>query len=114
MGEAERRGVVDMAGKTGQVGMEGVIYCCHPLTRAIVDDVRSGKIGKLQLIRASFCYRTTKVEGNVRWLKKLGGGALMDVGCYCTSFARLIAGSEPSKICASARLHPSGIDEVTS
>jgi predicted dehydrogenase len=103
----------DVAQKTGKVLMEAFMYRCHPQTRAIVDAVHGGKLGKLQLIRANFCYRTTKIEGNVRWVKELGGGALMDVGCYCTSFARLVAGAEPEKIHAVAQMHESGIDEVT-
>ena len=90
------------------------MYRCHPQTRAILDAVRGGRIGTLQLIRSSFCYRTTRIAGNVRFDRKLGGGALMDVGCYCLNFSRLIAGAEPSKLLATAKFHPeSGVDEIT-
>ena len=110
---AQSQEMFDVAQKSGKVLMEAFMYRCHPQTAAIVDAVRGGKIGQLQLIRASFCYRTTKIAGNVRWARDLGGGALMDVGCYCVSLARLISGEEPGSIDASAKFHQSGVDEIT-
>jgi len=109
---AQSEEMFDVAQKAGKALMEAFMYRCHPQTHAIINVVRMGKIGKLQLIRASFCYRTTKIPGNVRWARDLGGGALMDVGCYCTSFARHVAGAEPEKIHAVARLHEAGVDET--
>jgi predicted dehydrogenase len=109
---AQSQEMFDAARKSGKVVMEAFMYRCHPQTQAMVDAVRGGNIGKLQLIRTSFCYRTRNIAGNVRWSRELGGGALMDVGCYCISFARLMAGAEPSAIHAAAQFHESGIDEL--
>ncbi len=102
----------DVARQTKRVLVEAFMYRSHPLTKAVVDTVRSGAIGEVRLIRTSFCYRTTKIDGNVRFAADLGGGALMDVGCYCISFSRLIAGAEPTNCCATARKHPTGVDDV--
>jgi predicted dehydrogenase len=102
----------NVARQTGRVLVEAFMYRSHPLTKAVVATVRSGAIGDVRLIRTSFCYRTTKIDGNVRFVPDLGGGALMDVGCYCIDFSRLIAGAEPTTVHASARLHPTGVDEV--
>ncbi|MGB7158727.1 MAG: Gfo/Idh/MocA family oxidoreductase [Tepidisphaeraceae bacterium] len=100
------------ARRAGRVLVEAFMYRSHPLTHAIVETIRSGAIGELRLIRTSFCYRTTKIDGNVRFRPDLAGGALMDIGCYCVNFSRLIAGAEPTSISATARLHPSGVDDV--
>jgi predicted dehydrogenase len=102
----------DVARQTNRVLVEAFMYRSHPLTKAVVDTIRSGAIGEVRLIRTSFCYRTTKIDGNVRFAPALGGGALMDVGCYCISFSRLIAGAEPTSSYATARKHPTGVDEV--
>jgi predicted dehydrogenase len=100
------------ARRAGRLAMEAFMYRSHPLTHAVLETVRSGAIGELRLIRTSFCYRTTKIAGNVRFAPELAGGALMDVGCYCISFSRLIAGAEPTGMFASARKHETGVDDV--
>ena len=88
----------DEAERAGRLVMEAFMYRCHPQTLAVVEAVRRGDIGRLKLIRTSFCYRTTRVAGNVRFDADLAGGALMDVGCYCLSFSRLLAGAEPAEV----------------
>jgi D-xylose 1-dehydrogenase (NADP+, D-xylono-1,5-lactone-forming) len=112
MNEEEARRMFDAAGKARKALMEAFMYRTHPQTVAVMDAIKSGAIGELRLIRSSFCYRTRKIEGNVRFVRELGGGGLMDVGCYCINFARLFAGGEPSAIQASARFHSSGVDEL--
>lgn len=101
----------DCARKAGLVLVEAFMYRSHPQTHEVLKAVRSGRIGTVKLIKTSFCFRIAKVEHNIRFKPELGGGALMDVGCYCLDFARLIAGQEPAKIFATARMHPSGVDE---
>jgi len=60
------------------------------------------------MIRSSFCYRTTKIAGNVRFDPALAGGCLMDVGCYCINFSRLFAGVEPVRSAACGHFHETG------
>src|SRR5690606_33408300 len=95
----------------GRRVMEAFMYRSHPLTRAVRDTVQRGEIGPLRLIRTSFCYRTRKIEGNVRFDPALGGGILLDVGCYCVDFARLFAGEEPQTVLAIGHRHPTGVDD---
>src|SRR5689334_14308924 len=114
MNAEEAAEMIDVAQREGRVLIEAFMYRAHPQTRAIVQAVRGGKIGRLQVIRTSFCYRTTRIAGNVRFVRELGGGALMDVGCYCLSFSRLLAGAEPTSAHAVAKFHESGVDEITS
>jgi D-xylose 1-dehydrogenase (NADP+, D-xylono-1,5-lactone-forming) len=112
MNAAEAERMFDAAGKAGKILMEAFMYRTHPQTLAVMEAVRSGAIGKVRLIRTSFCFRTRKIEGNVRFVRELGGGGLMDVGCYCINFTRLFAGGEPSVVRASATFHESGVDEL--
>ena len=109
---AQAEEMFDAARTAGRVVMEAFMYRCHPQTDAVLEAVRGGAIGDLKLIRTSFCFRTTKVAENIRFRPDLAGGALMDVGCYCLSFSRLIAGAEPTFAEATGRLHPSGVDEL--
>ena len=100
------------AAKAKRVLVEAFMYRSHPLTHSFIDAVRGGEIGDLKMIRTSFCYRTTRIDGNVRFDRKLGGGGLMDVGCYCINFSRMLAGEEPSEIHASAHFHERGVDDL--
>lgn len=110
--KTEAQEMFDVARKQKLVLVEAFMYRSHPLTHAVIDAVRAGEIGQVKLIRTSFCYRTSRVEGNVRFDRALGGGGLMDVGCYCINFSRLFAGEEPDKIAASAHFHERGVDDV--
>jgi len=111
---AQSEEMFDVAHSAGRVVMEAFMYLCHPQTSAIVDAIHRGNIGALKLIRTAFCYCTNKIDGNIRFDRSLGGGALMDVGCYCISLSRLLTGEEPSAIHAQAKLHKSGVDDLTS
>ena len=95
-----------------RVLIEGFMYRAHPLTREVVERVRMFAIGDVKLVRTSFCYQTNRVAGNVRFDSTLGGGALMDVGCYCINFSLMLAGSEPLDVAASRVMHANGIDEL--
>ena len=112
--EAEAAEMFDVAASANRVLAEAFMYRSHPQTVAVLKRVRGGELGTLKLIRTAFCFRVKKQGGNVRFDRKLAGGALMDVGCYCVNFSRLIAGCEPERVCAVAQMHPSGVDEQTS
>ena len=104
----------DVAGASGRVLAEAFMYRSHPLTHAVVRAVTAGEIGRLKLIRTSFCYRTTRLDDNIRFKPELGGGSLMDIGCYCLNFARHLAGAEPVRAFAVGHLHASGVDDYAS
>ena len=109
---AQAQEMFDTARKAGRVLVEAFMYRSHPLTHAVIDAVRAGEIGDVRLVRTSFCYKTGRIEGNVRFDRKLGGGALMDIGCYCIDFSRLITGEEPASVTAAAHLHDRGVDDL--
>jgi predicted dehydrogenase len=101
----------DAASRAGLVLVEAFMYRSHPQTRSIRDTIAAGTIGEVKVIKTSFCYRTTRLNGNIRFDASLAGGAVMDIGCYCVSFSRLIAGEMPDRILAAGKLHKSGVDE---
>ena len=108
---AQAEEMFDAAERAGRVLVEAFMYRSHPLTHAALDAVRAGEIGQVKLIRTSFCFRTTRQAGNIRFDAALAGGSLMDVGCYCLNFSRLFAGGEPTAAHAVGTLHASGVDE---
>jgi predicted dehydrogenase len=90
--------------------MEAFMYRFHPRTAKVVEMVRAGLIGDLRLIHSAFTFRLTNPD-NIRLSAELGGGSLMDVGCYCVNISRTIAGQEPVEVQAFARWASTGVDE---
>jgi xylose dehydrogenase (NAD/NADP) len=78
----------------GLVLSEAFMWRHAPQTRRLIELLP--RIGRLQVVRATFAFPLAD-ETNVRMLAELDGGALMDVGCYCVSGARLLAG-EPERV----------------
>jgi predicted dehydrogenase len=105
-GEAEE--VFDAAERAGRILMEAFMWRHSPQTAKLVQLVEGGVIGELQLVRATFSF---PLEGrrNIRLDPELGGGALMDVGVYCVSAARLLAG-EPERVYGEQVIGDSGVD----
>ncbi|HET7268125.1 MAG TPA: Gfo/Idh/MocA family oxidoreductase [Oleiagrimonas sp.] len=95
------------------VFMEAFMYQFHPQHERVRAIVASGEIGEVRLMHSRFAFRLDD-PGNVRFDKKLGGGALYDVGCYCIHSSRHILGAEPSAVYARAHADPdSGVDLTT-
>jgi xylose dehydrogenase (NAD/NADP) len=86
----------ELAEQEGLVLMEAFMYRHHPQTKRLVELIGTGAIGRLRLVRAAFSFRTDD-PANVRLIAGLDGGSLMDVGCYCVSAIRLLAG-EPEVV----------------
>jgi D-xylose 1-dehydrogenase (NADP+, D-xylono-1,5-lactone-forming) len=104
--DAER--AFDAADRAGRILMEAFMYRHHPQTRRLAELVREGAVGRLQMVRAVFSF-FVQGETNVRLDAALDGGALMDVGCYCVSGARLLAG-EAEWVSGEAVPTKSGVD----
>jgi xylose dehydrogenase (NAD/NADP) len=100
----------DVAERTGRLLSEAFMYRHNPQTARLTQLVGEGAIGELRLIRAAFSYGLYDTE-NIRLRTDLEGGALMDVGCYCVSGARLLAG-EPQRVFGEARIGDTGTDWV--
>lgn len=107
---AECEEMADAAESAGVLLMEAFMYRFHPRTERLVTLLRDGAVGDLRTIRSAFTFRLTKPD-NIRLDPDLGGGALMDVGCYCVNVSRTLAGAEPVEVMATARWTERGVDD---
>ncbi len=118
MNQFEAMAIIEAATRNDVFLMEAFMYRCHPQTARLVELIREGAIGEVRVIQATFSFHSGwNPEG--RLLKnELGGGGILDVGCYCTSMARLVAGAalgrpfaEPLEVKAAGHLGATGVDE---
>jgi len=99
--------------RTARPLVEAFHYRFHPVFENILAAVRGGAIGRLCAIKAEFSVAIRYRPGELRHDPALGGGALMDLGCYALHWARTVAGSEPVVTRAASKLSPHGVDLVT-
>ena len=98
----------DVADRRGLLLMEAFMYRHNPQTRRLVELVDDGAVGRVRLIRSAVSFAAHD-PANVRLSKSLQGGALMDVGSYCVSGSRLLAG-EPQRVSAEQVIGGDGVD----
>jgi predicted dehydrogenase len=101
----------DAAAAAGLVLMEAFMWRHSTQVRRFMELLP--EVGELQSIRATFSFVLTK-EGDLRLDAGLEGGSLMDVGCYCVSGSRLVAGAEPALVFGRQTLAGSGVDAAFS
>ena len=77
--------------------MEAFMYRHHPQWRAAKELVDSGQIGQLRTIQTFFSFYNED-PANIRNDPGMGGGALMDIGCYAISLSRWLFGAEPARV----------------
>src|SRR5215204_6364255 len=77
--------------------MEAFMYRFHPQWVHVKKLVDNGKIGELRTIQSFFSYYNVD-PNNIRNGSEVGGGVMMDIGCYCISFARYLFNKEPDKV----------------
>jgi D-xylose 1-dehydrogenase (NADP+, D-xylono-1,5-lactone-forming) len=100
----------DAAERAGRLLSEAFMYRHNPQARRLVELVESGAIGDLRVVRSCFSF-TVGDPQNIRLRPELDGGALMDVGCYCVSGSRLLAG-EPQHVFGRQLIGATGTDAV--
>ena len=89
--------MIEMARACGVMLMEAYMYRCHPQTAKVVELVKSGALGRIGLIQATFSFCNDFNPDARLWNKTLGGGGILDVGGYPVSLARLVAGAADGK-----------------
>ncbi len=92
----------DAADAAGVVLMEAFMWRHTPQADRLVELLPT--IGELVSVRSTFSHRLSD-DDDIRVSVEMAGGSLMDVGCYCVSGARLIAGGEPDMVFGSAEDH---------
>jgi predicted dehydrogenase len=121
MNRAELTEMLAVAKANGVFFMEAFMYRCHPQTLLLRETLRQDLIGPVRMIHATFSYPAPDYNPRERrYARELGGGSILDVGCYGVSMSRLIAGeiagrrfAEPLDVKGFARLEPSEGTDLT-
>jgi predicted dehydrogenase len=117
MNYSEAEAMIAAARENDVFLMEAFMYRCHPQTHKLAALVREGAIGQVRMIRAVFSYDAGPDPTSRAYSNKLGGGGILDVGCYPASMTRLIAGAasdqpflDPIQVKGCAKVGPTGVD----
>ena len=100
---AECEQVRRKAAETGLTVLEGFMYRFHPRFERLLELLRRKAVGDVTFVRVAHSFAVSG-SGNIRFSSALGGGALLDVGCYCANVSRTVTGEEPVKVTAFANL----------
>ena len=110
LSEAQAIEMFAAADAAGVVLIEGFPFLYQPETLEIERRIKAGEIGRVQTIYASCGFTLTNLD-DFRLEPSMGGGALMDSGCYPLSFIRQITGARPTQITATAKWQR-GVDQT--
>lgn len=104
--------MVEAARVNNRLLMEAFMYRFHPQTVWALEQVRTGRIGTVKLVRSSFAFNLMMPPRlhDIRLQASLAGGSLMDVGCYPVNFCRAVYGHAPTAV--AARVSAPGPGEV--
>ncbi|MSR64404.1 MAG: oxidoreductase [Verrucomicrobiae bacterium] len=115
---AEAMAIIEAARRNDVFLLEAFMYRCHPQTAKLVELIREGAIGDVRVIQSSFSFNAGFNPKSRTYANELAGGGILDIGCYCTSMARLIVGAatgkqfaEPVDVKGHGHLGQTGIDE---
>lgn len=120
MSAAEAGSMIEAARKNDVFLMEAFMYRCHPQMARLAELIGSGVIGDVRSIRSTFSFLVPFDPESRLFNKALGGGGILDVGCYPASMSRFIAGAtvgkpfaDPTRVKACGVMGPSGVDTFT-
>jgi predicted dehydrogenase len=103
---AEAQDLVAVAARHSHLKvMEAFMYRHHPQWQRAREIVVSGGIGALKTIQSFFSYYNDDPT-NIRNRAEVGGGGLMDIGCYNISLSRFIFATEPARVCSVVEYDP--------
>jgi predicted dehydrogenase len=106
LSSTEAQALVDAARQHPQLKvMEAFMYRHHPQWQRAKQIVAEGGVGELRTIQSFFSYYNVDPD-NIRNKAAIGGGGLMDIGCYCISLARFIFDAEPQRVLGLVEFDP--------
>jgi predicted dehydrogenase len=91
--------------------MEAYAYLHSPYVESLKKDIKEGVIGDIDYIESAFL--TQGYKEDFRLHKEQGGGAMYDLGCYCTTMILSLVDAEPCFIKANAEYTDLGVDDLT-
>lgn len=105
--EAEAREIARVVGRSDRVWMEAFHYPYHPFARRVRDVLDTRAIGEIRSVEAHFQIPGKSIApDNIRRQSALGGGAMMDVGCYALRVLRELLGDPKGVREAQAEIDP--------
>ena len=111
MNAGQAQEMVDAAERTDRRFIEAFHDRYHPLSAHIDEVIASGRLGTVRTVRADFSADNPFSPTSLRHVPELGGGALMDLGCYPVHWVRALSGDEPTVARAITTPNPLGVDE---
>ncbi len=110
--------MVAQARASGTFLMEAFAFRCHPQNRRLIELLRTGEIGEIRSVNASFGYDAGPAPTNYLLRRDLAGGSILDVGCYTVALTRQLAGEaigqpfdDPGRVEGAGLVHPDhGVD----
>jgi predicted dehydrogenase len=117
MNHADAALIVNAARRNEVFLLEAFVYRCHPQTSRLVELLRTGAVGEVRMIDAVFGYDAGPKPENYLLVRELGGGSILDVGCYTTSMVHLVAATsmdidvaESVDVTGAASIGTAGVD----
>ncbi len=111
--------LTEVAAQQGVFFMEALMYRCHPQIARMIEIIQSGEIGEVRHIRAALGFTAAFDPASRLYDRALAGGAVLDVGTYPISLARLVAGAaagasfaDPDSLKAVGQMAASDVDET--
>lgn len=109
---AHARDMVAAANAAGRPLVEAFHNRFHPAFRTVERMVAEGRLGRIVRASATFDAEIAEREGELRWIRPLGGGSLMDLGCYALHALRTVLACEPQVLDAECDVK-CGVDAAT-
>lgn len=101
----EAKALFDYCKSKNVVLMDGFMWPHHPRTQRLREILDSGRLGKVRRVHGSFTFPMDPIDpNNIRLQPEMGGGSLLDVGCYPVYGIRWAFGEEPVRATARAEL----------
>jgi len=97
--------------RTGVKIEEAFMVRTHPQWLKVIELINSGRIGEVRSVMGYFSYNNADPQ-NIRNIADIGGGGLMDIGCYLIYFARLVFQNEPKRVIGLIDEDPTTLTDV--
>ena len=116
--EAETEELIDIAHIQNLFLMEAMWTRFNPVIVRLCELLREGAIGEVKKLQAAFCVKMNPLSlkmapWNRMYSPRLAGGALLDLGVYAVSFARMVFGQPPARVSSTAKMTWTGVDATS-
>jgi predicted dehydrogenase len=111
---AEAETLIAVRDRTGRLVQEAFMVRTHPQWTTVRDLVAAGELGELRAVQGFFSYHNDD-PADIRNQADIGGGGLLDIGCYPVTTTRFVTGAEPTRVVAAIERDPvTGVDRLGS